>query len=290
MIVRTMAGKKAGRKLRRLLRFLVSGIVALLFCIGAWLLWRYHGPAAPVEIFQGITYGCERLPDTTQSGGLLHWVRADLNVPGVSLYVTPCDPDAMSKGFEYKLNHTSTSVADNGLAAAVNGTLFASDSSFIRLPGDLANSSETIVADHVVNHIDPNSYLMWWSDDSIAHLERWKPPPPESVAAAKWAISGQAPMLRANEHAQNSDVDQRTIIAADPEKKLVWICCFDKASYQFISYLLQSRRAKIAIAVDGGSSMAMAIGSGAKNVRSGTVTGNWRPVATVFGFRAKPLR
>jgi hypothetical protein len=38
-----------------------------------------------------------------------------------------------------------------------------------------------------------------------------------------------------------------------------------------------------------GTSMAMAIGSVAKNVRPGTVTGNWRPVATHFGFRAEPL-
>jgi hypothetical protein len=285
-----MARKNRGRKLTWIIRFFLFGIVGPLLCAGIWLLWRYHGPAPAVEIFQGITYGCERLPDTPQSGGLLHWVRADLNVPGVSLYVTPRDPEAMSKGFEYKLKHTSTAVADNALAAAVNGTLFSSNSTFIRLPGDLANSSETIVADHAVNHIDPNSYLMWWSDDSMAHLERWKPPPPASVAAAKWAISGQQPLLRENDHAQNSDVDHRTVIAADPEKKLVWICCFDKASYHFIAYFLEARGARVVISVDGGTSMAMAIGADAKNVRPGTVTGNWRPVATVFGFRALPLR
>ena len=80
--------------------------------------------------------------------------------------------------------------------------------------------------------------------------------------------------------------DQRTIIAADPQKKLVWIACFDKASYRFISYYMERRGAKIITALDGGSSKAMVIGSGAKNVRSGTITGNWKPVATVFGFKA----
>jgi hypothetical protein len=259
-------------------------------CISAWLLWRYHGPTPAVEIFQGITYGCERLPETPQSGGLFHWVRADLNVQGVSLFITPEDPDALAQGFEYKLKHTSTAVADYHLAAAVNGTLFASDSSYIRLPGDLAKSSETIVANHVVNHIDPNSYLMWWSDNSTAHLERWKPPPPLSVAAAKWGISGQQTLLLAGDHALNSGVDHRTAIAANAQKKLVWICCFDKASYNFISYFLEARGATMVIAVDGGTSTAMAIGADAKHVRSGTVTGNWRPVATVFGFRANPLK
>jgi hypothetical protein len=284
-----MARKKSGRQRKWLLRFFLFGIVVPVVCVAAWLLYRYHGPAPEREIFQGITYGCERLPDTPQSGGLFHWVRADLSVPGVGFYITPRDPDALSQGFEYKLKHTSTSVADNHLAVAVNGTLFASDSTFIRLPGDLANSSETLVADHVVNHIDPNSYLMWWDDDSMGHLEHWKPPPPGALAAAKWGIGGQQDLLRAGEHAQNSDTEQRTIIAANPEKKLVWLCCFDKASFHFISYFLEARGATIVISVDGGTSTAMVIGSDAKHVRTGTVTGNWRPVATHIGFRALPL-
>jgi hypothetical protein len=283
-----MAQRKS--RFRRIRRIVLFGLSSAIVLVGGWLLWRYHGPAPEREIFQGITYGCERLPDTAESGGLYHWVRADLNAPGVSLYVTPKDADAVARGFEYKLKHTSTAVAENHLAAAVNGTLFASDSSWVRLPGDLANSSETVVADHAVNHVDPNSYLMWWDDQMLGHLERWKPPPPASLAAAKWAISGQEPVLRANDHSADLQADQRTVIAADPEKKLVWIACFDKASFRFIAQFMEARGAKIVISVDGGTSMAMAIGSDAKNVRSGTVTGNWRPVATHFGFRANPLR
>ncbi len=231
------------KKLRRgwLRRSILFTLLGGATFVSAWMLWRYHGPAPEREIFQGITYGCERLPETPQSGGLFHWIRADLNVPGVSLYATPIDPDAMAQGYQYKLKHTSTAVAENGLAAAVNGTMFNSDSSWIRLPGDLANSSETIVADHQVNHVDPNSYLMWWDDQSNGRLERWKPPPAASLMAAKWGIAAQEHLLWADEHAQSSAVDQRTIIAMDPGKKLVWIACFDKASFNFIAYFMERR-------------------------------------------------
>ncbi len=274
---------------RWLLWLFLLGVVAPALGLEGLLLWEYHGPAAATPIFQGITYGCEVLPETPQSGGLFHWVRADLNVPGVSLFVTPKDPEAMASGFEYRLKYTSTAVTEDNLAAAVNGTLFVSSSHGVRLPGDLANSCETTVADHVANHVDPNSYLMWWDDDRIGHLEHWKPPPTASLLAAKWGISGQEWLLWGPERAANTLADERTVIAIDPVRKLVWICCFDKASYNFISIFLKARGAKGIIAVDGGTSKAMAIGRGAKNIRPGTVTGNWRPVATQFGFRALPL-
>jgi len=108
-------------------------------------------------------------------------------VPGVSLYTTPLDPAAQAQGFEYKLQHTSTFVSQSGLAAAVNGTLFSSASELIRLPGDLAISSETVVSNHVVNHVDPNTYLLWWDDQNNAHLEQ-KPPGEAVLAKARWAI------------------------------------------------------------------------------------------------------
>jgi hypothetical protein len=79
------------------------------------------------------------------------------------------------------------------------------------------------------------------------------------------------------------------MVAADPENRIVWIACFDKASYRFAALQLAAKGAKIGVLVDGGTSVAMAIGDQAKNVKPGLVTGNWRPVANVFGFRATPL-
>jgi hypothetical protein len=286
MIQNLSPGKRRLRTIRRAILFTLA---CSLLMGGAWAFWRYHGPAPEREIFRGITYGCERMPDTAESGGLFHWIRADLNVPGVSLYVTPLNPDAQANGWEYKLRHVSTAVSDEHLAAAVNGTLFDSDSSFIRLPGDYARSIETAVADHQVNHVHKHTYLLWWDDDNVGHLEPTKPPSESVLSRAKWGIGGQQPVLLPGSIPTGEAADARTFIAGNPEKKLIWIACFDKASYRFAAGLLKERGATVATAVDGGTSTAMVIGSDAKDVRAGTVTGNWRPVATQFGFRAHPL-
>lgn len=217
-------------------------------------------------------------------------IRADLNVPGVSLYVTPLDPQAVAHGQQFRLRYVSTAVRADHLAAAVNGTLFFSESTWIRLPGDWARSNETVVADHVVSHVHPHTYLLWWDDQLIAHLETTKPPSAAVLAKAKWAIGGQMALLvdgKVNPWGGHAP-DHRTMIGADPDKRLVWLAVFDKASYAFAAATLARHGAKIGVMVDGGTSCAMAIGPDARGVRSGTVTGNWRPVATQFGVRALP--
>ncbi len=281
----------AMRALRRLALAALSTGVAAAAAVGGWLAYRYHGPHAPVTVYRGVTYGCDRLPDTPESGGLVHWARADLAVPGVGLYVTPTDPDARANGWEYKLRRVSTAVADDGLAAAVNGTLFASDSSVVRLAGDLARSAETAVAGGVANHVDPNTYLLWWDRDGTAHLDLTKPPSPDVLARSAWAIGGQMAGLtggRVNPSAGHA-TDARTGVGADPARRLVWVACFDRASEHAALQRLADLGATEGLLVDGGTSTAMALGRDARGVRPGTVTGNWRPVAVQFGFRADPI-
>jgi hypothetical protein len=277
---------------KRLRKWIAAiGAFFVLIAVGCFL-WTYHGPMPPTEIYLGIVYSCRRLPEGPQSGGLLHLVRADLNVPGVSLYVTPMDPEALMHGRRYRLQYVTTVVREKHLAAAVNGTLFTSDSSLIRLPGDWASGLETVVADHVVDHIDPNSYLLWWDDRVISHLSWTKPPAAQALADAKWGISGQGPILwegKMRPTAAGTDPDHRTLIAVDPPRRLVWIAVFDRASTRFAAQTLAEEGAQFGINVDGGTSSAMAIGPDARGVRPGVVAGNWRPVANVFGFRASRI-
>src|SRR5882724_3339753 len=123
------------RAARRWIKLLL-GVMLLGLCgAAADFVWTYHGTQAPLEIYRGITYVCQRVPETPESGGLVHWVRADLNVPGVSLYITPLDPDALAQGWQFKLQYTTDAVQQQHLAAAVNGTLYASDSHWFRLTG-----------------------------------------------------------------------------------------------------------------------------------------------------------
>ena len=64
--------------------------------------WERCAPQ-PREIFSGVTYGCERLERTEQGHGVLHWVRVELDAPGIELYVTPLDRSALEEGWQYRL-------------------------------------------------------------------------------------------------------------------------------------------------------------------------------------------
>ena len=280
------------RHWHRVLRAGLLGVTVTAAAVGGWLGYRYHGPTPPVEIYRGVTYGCDRPAATADIRGLVHWVRADLTVPGVRLYATPTDAEARAAGWEYKLRHVSTAVADDGLAAAVNGTLFASDSTLVRLPGDYARSLETVVADGAVNHVDPNTYLMWWDRDGAVHQEWQKPPLPDVLARAVWGIGVQLDDVTdgvVSRWASAGPRDHRTAVGANPQRHRVWIICCDSASERGASQQLVRLGATIGGLVDGGTSTAMALGRDARGVRPGTVTGNWRPVATQFGFRAEAL-
>jgi hypothetical protein len=217
-----------GRPRRRAWRGIALLVVVLALSALGYAIYRYHGPTPPVEVYRGIVYSCERLPAGPESGGLVHLVCADLNVPGVSLWITPLDPDAVARGWQYRLKYVSSVVREQGLAAAVNGTLFESDSSFIRVPGDWARAVETTVADRVVSHVHQHTYLMWWDDDLIAHIETTKPPSAEVLAKARWAIGGQQPLLVDGKMnpLTGREPDVRTMIAADPSTRRVWIAVF----------------------------------------------------------------
>jgi hypothetical protein len=284
-----MLSSKPRRWRKWIVGFLLMAVLGPAVYIGGWMAWTYHGPAAETQIYRGLFYSCERLPDTPESGGLFHCVRADLNTPGVSLYVTPRDPETLEQGYEYKLRYVSSVVNDENLAAAINGTLFHPLHTYLQFPGTYANAVETVVCNHEVNHTDPNTYLMWWDDAMKAHLEEHKPPSDSVLAAAKWGIGGQQPLLTPVNRTQDRGADQRTFVAADPDRNWVWIGCFDKASFTFMMNFLEPRGVKLLISVDGGSSKCLVVGKDAKGIRPGTITGNWRPVATQFGFRADPL-
>jgi hypothetical protein len=288
-MVRRMMSSKPRRLLKWIFRLLLIAVLGPALYIGGWIAWTYHGPASEREIYHGLFYGCERLPEGPESGGLWHYVRADMNVPGVGIYITPRDPDAIAAGFEYKLKYVTTAVDDEKLAAAINGVRFGARNRYLQFPGTYATGFETVITEHEMSHFNADTYLMWWDDAMQAHLEWRKPPAEADIKAAKWAIGAQEAILSLKEHTQDRGADQQTFIAADPDRNWVWIGCFDKASYTFMYEFLQRRGVKLLIAVDGGSSKCLVVGSKAKNIRPGTITGNWRPVATQFGFRADPL-
>src|SRR5829696_8161498 len=117
----------------------VAAILAVLVvCVGGYRIAAAPGTHAPTEIFQGVTYGSERLLGSAEGSGLLHWARVDLTAPGIELYVTPLERDAVEQGWQYRLSWIASVLAKERLAVAVNGMFFESKSLWkLRLPGDL---------------------------------------------------------------------------------------------------------------------------------------------------------
>jgi hypothetical protein len=260
----------------------------------AWTFYFWSDPRepqVPIEIFRGITYGCMRLEPTEEGSGLVHWVRIDLTAPGIELFITPLNPSAVAIGWQYRLRRTEDVVKSEHLAVAINGTLFTSYSSWLRMSGDLSKSVESVVADHEVSHYSKQTYLLWFDDELNAHLKQSKPPTATELALAKFAIGGEGVELQDGKVWPGSSraPDSRTAVAIDQQHKLLFLAVGEYISPRLLLQKLADMGAKDGMLLDGGSSSSMVIGQGARGIRPGILYGRWRPVATHFGIRAQHL-
>jgi hypothetical protein len=272
----------------------VSGalVVAIAALLGGGL--TCWGRPAAAEIFEGITYGCERLEPSEEGSGVVHWVRVDLTAPSIDFYVTPLDPTAASQGWQYRLRRVGDVVAREHLAVAINGTLFGSKSSrWPRMSGDLANGVEPVVADHIVSHVWDDTYLLWFDDQLTPHLRPAKPLTAAELAMAKWGIGGQDLWLRDGRvwsgDSRSRSPGARTAVAVDLPRKLLFLAVGTHISPRLLFQTLADLGAKDGMLLDGGDSSSIAIGKDASGVSPGSVYGGWRPVATHFGIRAQRL-
>jgi hypothetical protein len=266
------------------------------------IFWNHRGPQDPSEIFEGVTYLCDRLEPTEEGSGLLHVVKVDLAAPGLELYVTPLDPTAVAQGWQYRLRWIGDVVHSERLAVAINATLFTSSSRWWpamsnsrwwpRMPGDPARAVEMVVADHVVSHLWEHTYLLWFDDHLTPYLRPSKPPSSAELKQAKWGVGGQAVWLHDGKiwPGSSRDPDSRTAVAIDREHKLLFLAVAENISPRLILQKLAQLGAKDGILLDGGDSSAMAIGKGATGVSPGVLHGGWRPVATYFGVRVHDRR
>jgi hypothetical protein len=256
--------------------------------------FKCSGRPTAAEIFEGITYGCKQLETSEEASGVVHWVRINLNAPGIALYLTSEDPTAVSQGWQYRLRRVADVAAREHLAVAINGTLFRTKSNhMLPMSGDLANAVEPVVADRTISHVWLDTYLLWFDDQLTPHLRPSKPLTEAELAMAKWGIGGQDLWLR-DGRVWSGDrrcyiPDARTAVAVDLPRKLLFLAVGTHLSPNVMFQTLADLGARDGMMLDGGSSSSMAIGSGASVVSPGAVYG-WRPVATQFGVRAKPLR
>jgi hypothetical protein len=275
------------------IKWLLAGIMAVIALMGAAFAYsNRREPLAPTEIFAGITYGCRQLDTTSEGSGLVHWAIVDLAAPGIELYVTPLNPTAVARGWQYRLRRIGEVVDNEHLAVAVNGTYFWSNSGgWPRKSGDLASSVQTVVADGIVSYGSGHAYFLWFDEKLTPHLIPSSPPPSAELAKARWGIGGQSVGLwNGKVHPGTSrDPDARTAIAIDPQRRLLFLAIGQHISPRLLLHELADLGAKDGMLLDGGDSSSMAIGKGAAGVSAGVLSGGWRPVATFFGVRAQPV-
>src|SRR5579872_3370011 len=173
---------------------LLIGLALFFTAVGFYCLNRRQ-PVLPTEIYQGVEYCCERLEIDDQGSGLVHWVRVDLTAPGIELYVTPLDHQALVHGWQFKLQCTGTVVKEERLAVGINATYFTSDSGWVPMPGDFARAMEATVADYRVSHIPEHTYLLCFDDQSNPSFEISRPPNDSVLRRSRWALGGRGAVL-----------------------------------------------------------------------------------------------
>ena len=264
--------------------------------LGAFLhgdFWEQGHPRQPVKIFAGVTYGCERLAVTQEGGGLVHWVRIDLTTPGIELYVTPLDPAAVARGWQYRLRPIEDVVEREHLAVAVNGTYFTTASgSWLRFPGDLARSMQTLISDHVVAHGLWGASLLWFDAKLAPHVLRLSSAAEPVLTQAKWAIGAHELQLHNGQVSAGGDftADARTAIGIDQPRKLLFLAVAERISTPRMLHILANLGARDGFLLDGGGSSAMGIGRGSTGIPPTVLLGGGRPVATYIGVRAPECR
>jgi hypothetical protein len=289
----TQSQPSTGR--RRLLRwgiwmaslFALSGLTVVGY---QW--WTRPRPTPPKEIFRGVIYTCFEMNEP-ECRGLVHIVKVDLAAPGIQLYLTPLDAEAVAHGYQYRIETAKSVLEREHLAVVVNGALFSSDSGIVPWSGDPARGVQTIVADRQVSHLDPLSFLLWFQSDLTPHLEFSNPPTDAVLREARWGIGGGAVPLwkgKVREEAANHNVDRRTAVGIDPSQRLLWLAVFENASSAAVARVLAQQGAQDGILLDGGHSTSMLVGPEAAHNQTGSKLGGWRPVATFLGIRAEPLR
>jgi hypothetical protein len=272
--------------------YVLAAIILVAAAVGGSFFFHRRSPTPPTAIFDGIIYGCEEVTRSADGSGLVHWAQIDLATPGLELYVTPLDPDAVENGWQYKLRHTREAVDVERLSIGINATLFDCPWPWLRLPGQFARSVETTVSDHRVSHIWEHTYLLWFDDRLRPRLKPSKPPKDTELAAAKWAIGGQGVglvggVVRGDD---GRKPQAQTAVGIDAERNLLVLLAAERITPHAALQLLKKHGAKDGMLLDGGGSTSMTIGKNARGVRPGTVVGGWRPVATHFGIRTRQSR
>jgi hypothetical protein len=226
------------------------------------------------EIFKGVIYGCEELAVDEEARGLVHWVRIDLTAPGIALYVTPLDNEAVAEGWQYRLRWIRDVMDREHLAVVINATMFGSHSDsrprwWPRLAGDLARTADVVVADRIITRGTWDEYLLSFDNQMTPQLSLSKVPTTAEIAGTKSGLGSGGAWLRDGKVSPgtNRKPDARTAVAVDERQSVLFLAVGEWISPRRLFCFLAQLGARDGILLDGGFSSAMAIGEGGGKLR-----------------------
>ncbi len=247
-------------------------------------------PHPETEVRPGLHYTALNVQASGYANtGRAYIARIDLMAPGVELFVTPPDARTDSTAW-YRLRYPWQVAWQHDLDVVVNGALFRPP----RLgywPFAWARGHHTTIANGTASHINPQSYLLWLTDDRVPHLTDTRPVPQDVLDRAAWGVGGLVRELRngtVHPRTQRSGtIDNYTMVAACTETQQLWLAAFQDVTRGTAAQILADQGATDGLILDGGGSTAFYMSPAAQDAPSGLHLGGHRPVATHIGVRVR---
>lgn len=252
-------------------------------------------PARPVPmdwtpVYRGIEMRCD---EAAARGKRVMALRVYLDEPTVEIRMRPLDRGAVSRGGHYYLAFGAWERYRNGYQVLMNTTIYEPGGRWASYPGKVVRSVDTVVTGGRASHIHEHSYLLWVDHSGAPHMETKKPPPPASIAAARWGIGlqgvqvgGGQPRYGAVE--QHGQADARSFIGFDGNRRLYLIAWESATPEEMIATAIRLG-VEWGGQLDSGSSTHLLLGADARGVRPLTGIHGVRPLGPYLGIRAAPL-
>jgi len=282
------------QKLRRVFRWLC--LLALAGVLAAVALWRFllPTPVTKTEIFKGVQYVSAKIENMDGTSGRMMAFEIELDAPGVEFFIRPLDPAATGEGEQYVLRWADLEVWRHELAILVNGALYRPGDWWRSYPGARVSAVESLVIDGKLSHHHKHSYLIWFDETLLPHVETNKPPPADAVRRAKWAIGVQRLLVRDGQaisavSEDREEVMKRTFIGVDPKQRKLWLLVFDAINSYRMADIASEMGVVYGGQLDSDNGTWGIVGPGAKDVRAMTGIRGGRPIASYLGIRASPI-
>ena len=227
-------------------RRILFGFIAT-FILGvsvAVLILAHRTPGAQVrtEIYQGVYLTVEDLPETNEARGKVMIVEVHWDTPGVRIENRPFDFDVRSDdptGAHYKLEFADAALWRSGAAVLMNTCLYRPGSISSAIPGKAVRSSETLVVDGQVSHVDEHSYLLHWDAVMNGRIELEKPPSWEHLDRATNGLGLQGVQVREGKAVpaamgNKENLEARAFIGIDPDARILYMIAFEEASGHYM--------------------------------------------------------